>query len=359
MPLLRPAVFVALILAPAAARAATSDFSDRAFANAVAVVVAADDLAAHCPDAGRPGTVAYQAWTKWQLDNVAEGVRRAADAAAAEAPMRSAYAKLKAGVDAKLSPIYGMGCTALTAWIGSADAVVDPAVRARLGGTVAAAAPVPVPVPVSEAAPKSAIKAAPADILGYGLTQSYGMGYGGMIIVKFEPAVLFGSGEILLDADGLKDVAADKAANPDHWSIWRTSGGVYEYRTESGKWNPILNNQVWRTPPSTVGLQGRFTATGGGGNTAMGGTSAVFVETSYTFLPGGRLERDGVASSTAQASDVSTVAGSHTGRQGRYAIDGLNLKISYDDGRQETVILMTHPKDKDIIWIDGTAYIRK
>ncbi|MBW8881625.1 MAG: hypothetical protein JF615_09440 [Asticcacaulis sp.] len=342
----------AVLFLPVAALAASPDFSDPAFAQAVAVVVATDDLAAHCPDAGQSTTAAGQAWAKWQADNAAEAVRRAADQAAAEEPARSNYARLKDGVEAKLSPIYAMGCAALTAWIGSEDARVDAAVKAQLDAPVAVAR-----TKTPKAAPAAA-KPAVTGILGYGLTQSYGVGYGGMIIVKFEPAVLFTSGEILLDVTGLNDLHGDRAAHPGDWSHWRKASGAYEYESEPGTWKPILNNQVWTTPPSAAGLQGRFTATGGGGNTALGGTSAVFVETSYTFLSGGRVVRDGVASSTAEAGDVGTVAGSHSGRQGRYTIDGLNMKIVYEDGSQESLILMTHPTDKDIIWIDGTAYTR-
>jgi hypothetical protein len=199
-------------------------------------------------------------------------------------------------------------------------------------------------------------------VLGYGLIQSSGLGYGGMVTVIYKPVVLFTSGEILLDVKGLAEsagIAADRAGNPGRWSTWRKTGGKYEYAGKSGNWRPILNNQVWAEPPSAAGLQGRFVATGGTGNTALGGTSAVFVQTTYRFLPGGRLVREGLASSTSQASGASTVTGSKGERAGRYTIEGLTLKIVYDDGRQDSAILMTHPTDKDIIWINGIAYTRE
>jgi hypothetical protein len=183
-----------------------------------------------------------------------------------------------------------------------------------------------------------------------------------MVTVIYKPVVLFTSGDILLDVKSLAEpggIAADKAANPEHWSTWRKSGGKYEYVGGSGTWRPILNNQVWTQPPSAAGLQGRFVAAGGTGNVAMGGTSAVFTQTTFRFLPGGRLVREGLASSTSEASGASTVTGSKGERAGRYTIDGLTLTIAYDDGSSDSAILMTHPKDKDIIWINGIAYTRE
>ena len=189
------------------------------------------------------------------------------------------------------------------------------------------------------------------------------MGYGGMITVKFEPAVLFQNGEILTDLDGLADPARDRRANPAHWSRWRQTGGVYEYATESGKWNKVLNNQVWRSTPVTS-LSGRFTHVGGGGNLAMGGTDAVFTQRTFDFLPGGRVARDALASASSSVegggSKTSTTTASRSGqRVGRYTVQGLTLQIAYDDGSRESHTFMTYPRDPGIIWIDGAAYTRK
>ncbi|ESQ93603.1 hypothetical protein ABAC460_00610 [Asticcacaulis sp. AC460] len=342
MPFSRVLLMVAL--AGIALPAQAQSFQDEKFATAVGLVVATDALAAHCADAARPGSASYQALKTWEARNQAPAVRQAATTAQAREGGQ-AYRQLQAAVDGKLSPLYAQGCAALATWIRSDQA------------NIAAHWQPPV---VAAAAPAAAkVSAAPVKgILGYGLIQTAGMGYGGMVTIKFVPAVLFSSGDILLDVTGLSDPAAHRAANPDDWSNWRKTGGIYEYRGASGQWRPILGNKVWTQVPDTSGLQGRFTATGGGGNLAVGGTDAVFVETSYSFLPGGRMVRDGVASASSSFGDTSTVTGASGGRPGRYVIEGLALKITYDDGHRESRVLMTHPDDKDIIWLDGTAYIR-
>jgi hypothetical protein len=305
---------------------AAADFSDRQFVTAVGQMVATDSLAERCPEARKSGTAVASALKDWERRNAIPALRQAVTAAQADDTCRRTFQTLKVSM-----------------W---SQAAAVPA------SSSAAAAPRETSVPKG--------------VLGYGLIQSSGLGYGGMVAVIYKPVVLFTSGDILLEVKGLADpggIAADRAANPARWSTWRKTGGKYEYAGKSGTWRPILNNQVWTEPPSTSALQGRFVATGGTGNTAMGGTSAVFAQTTYRFLPGGRLIREGFASSSSEASGggstTSVVMGSKGERAGRYTIDGLTLKVTFDDGRQDSAILMTHPTDKDIIWINGIAYTRE
>jgi len=338
-------------LAPGA-RAAAPDFTDKAFVTTAAQVATVDVLASHCPDAQKPGTAVHGALQAWEARNHA-GVLRGMMAATAEG--RTGFQTIKDKLEGRMAPVLGQACAALTQWLASPSAEIDAGYRAQLAGGVLATPSAVMPAPARA-------KAQVQGITGYGLIQSYGLGYGGMMVVRYEPAVLFVSGDILLDVTGLANpdgIVADKAAHPDHWSKWRKTGSTYEYASRSGKWNGLVNNQIWTTPPSSAGLSGRFTATGGGGDMALGGTSAVFTQTSYTFQPGGRVTREGLASATSEAGGASTVSGSHGDRSGRFTIDGLTLTITYDDGRRDTAILMTHPTDKDIIWIDGVAYTRE
>lgn len=331
------------------------DFSNKAFATAVGQMLATDSLADRCPEARQSGTAVAAALKDWQARNSIPSLRQAAEDAQANDTGRQAYQSLKVGVDARLSPLYAQACTALSAWIASPSSTI----AGSWSQAAAASRPsTSVTAPVKAAAPV----AAPKGVVGYGLIQSSGLGYGGMVTIIYKPVVLFTSGDILLDVKSLANpggIAADKAANPRRWSTWRKTAGKYEYVGGSGAWRPILNNQIWTEPPTAAGLQGRFVATGGTGNTALGGASAVFTQTTYRFLPGGRLVREGLASSTSEVPGASTVAGSKGERAGRYTIEGLTLKIDYDDGTSDSAVLMTHPKDKDIIWINGIAYTRE
>jgi len=349
---MRIAVLSLLILAAPDARAAQPDFTDKAFVTAAAQVATVDVLASHCPEAAKPGTSIHDALQAWETRNRAGALRRMT---AATYEGRTGYQAIKDKLEERMAPVLSQSCIALSQWLAAPAAEIDAGYRAQLA--------IDTPVAPSEGTPAPAKAKAPVQgITGYGLIQSYGMGYGGMMVVRYDPAVLFASGDILLDVTGLADpggVAADKVAHPDHWSKWRKTGNTYEYASRSGKWNGLVNNQVWTTPPSAAGLTGRFTATGGSGNTALGGTSAIFTQTSYTFQPGGHVTREGLASATSEAGSASAVASGHGNRSGRFAIDGLTLTITYDDGRKDTAILMTHPTDENIIWIDGVAYTRE
>jgi len=348
---MRVAVLSVLVLAAPGVRAAQPDFADKTFVTAAVQVATVDVLVSHCAEAARPGTAVHDAAAAWTTRNHADGLRRLT---ASTAEGRTGYQAIKDKLEARMAPVLGQACEALSQWLASPAAEIDAGYRAQLANDTQPTPPKP--------SPPAKAKAPVQGITGYGLIQYYGMGYGGMMVVRYDPAILFASGDILLDVTGLADpggVVADKVAHPDHWSKWRRSGGSYEYLSRSGKWNRLVNNQVWTTPPSAAGLTGRFTATGGGGNTAVGGTSAVFTQTSYTFQPDRRVTREGLASATSEAGSASTVASGHGNRSGRFTIDGLNLTITYEDGRRDTAILMTHPTDANIIWIDGVAYTRE
>ena len=47
-------------------------------------------------------------------------------------------------------------------------------------------------------------------------------------------------------------------------------------------------------------------------------------------------------------------------RSGRYRMDGLLLRIDYDDGRQEHRVLITDPaKPGGVLWLDGESYVER
>ena len=341
---------------------------DRGFAEAVGYMLLVDHLRARCDAADRPPL--SDQLRAWDTANRTPALRRATATARQDPQGEANYRQLEDALTKTLAPLDAQACVALQSWLNSPKAslaTTQPQVLAALAGPARAA---PAPAPTARAAQASArpanatTPAASAGALhGYGLIQTYGMGYGGMITVKFQPAVLFQNGEILTDLDGLADPAGDRRANPAHWSRWRQTGGVYEYATQSGKWNKVLNNQVWRSAPVTS-LSGRFTHTGGGGNLAVGGTDAVFTQRSFDFLPGGRVARDALASASSSVegggSKTSTTTASRSGqRVGRYTVQGLTLQIAFDDGSRESHTFMTYPRDPGIIWIDGAAYTRK
>ena len=58
-------------------------------------------------------------------------------------------------------------------------------------------------------------------------------------------------------------------------------------------------------------------------------------------------------------STTRTTAASQSGRRGgRYVVEGLTMRITYDDGARESLVFMSHPRDPNIIWLDGVSYVR-
>jgi len=321
------------------------DMQDRQVLEAIGTLIAVDHLRAHCASAAQPPLAdRVRTW------DAAGGARlRSAIAATRQDPKADAlYRDMERRMGAALAPHDAQACVLLASSLGT-----PPAPPGLSGATSR-----PPAQEKAGAAPPAASR--PGDrIAAFGMLLNYGMGYGGMIVASYDPIVLFADGSILTEIKGLADPAADRRANPAHWSRWRQTGGRYEYLTRGGKWDAIPAEQVWTSPPNASRLTGRFTHIGGGGNVALGGTSAVFAQTSYTFLPGGRLTREGVASASSEAGETRTVTGSRSGaRSGRYSIRGFTIDVQYGDGQREQMVLMTHPRDPNIIWLDGTSYTR-
>ena len=111
---------------------------------------------------------------------------------------------------------------------------------------------------------------------------------------------------------------------------------------------------------AAVGVGG-FSSLSGVGTVAVGGTSSVAVVSEYTFGADGRVIRGGASGSTTSAGGASVVTSNVApSRRGRYDIDGVTLRIRYDDGSHEQRILVTDPDDpKSVIWLDGSSYVRR
>ena len=47
-------------------------------------------------------------------------------------------------------------------------------------------------------------------------------------------------------------------------------------------------------------------------------------------------------------------------RSGRYRVDGLLLRIGYDNGEHEQRVLITDPaKPGGVLWLDGESYVER
>ncbi len=215
---------------------------------------------------------------------------------------------------------------------------------------------------VSSAAPESAnskVASLIPTIDSFGFTTRMTMGVGGFLTQDIYPVVLFRNGEALKDVKGLTysgGLSAHRSSNPDDWTRWRRSGGRVELQTSEG-WKPLPFSQTYQSLPNQFRLEGTYRSLSGTGNVAISGSSSVAAWRTYTFSSDGRVVRDGGAGASSGGTVTSSTA---PNQRGRYQIDGLILRIRYDDGTTEERMLITNPKDpKSAIWLDGYGYSRR
>jgi hypothetical protein len=169
--------------------------------------------------------------------------------------------------------------------------------------------------------------------------------------------VLFRNGDALYEIEGLKfpgGIAAHRAANPDDWTTWRRAGGGFEILGKKG-WSKLpYKTSMGRLPKGFV-LERSYQSTGGGGNLAVGGSSAVVVWSNLTFDRSGNFTSSGGAGSTTDG----VVTSGSSASQGRYSIEGYTMTLRYGDGRVEIRMIVADPNDTGVIWLDGDGYTSK
>lgn len=193
----------------------------------------------------------------------------------------------------------------------------------------------------------------------FGFNTRMTMGVGGFLTQDVYPVVLFRNGEALKDVKGLMysgGLSAHRSSNPNDWTRWRRSGGRVELQTSEG-WKPLPFSQTYQSLPNQFRLEGTYRSLSGTGNVAISGSSSVAAWRTYTFSSDGRVVRDGGAGASSDGTVTSSTA---PNQRGRYQVDGLILRIRYDDGTTEERMLITNPKDpKSAIWLDGNGYSKR
>lgn len=373
---MRTAPFTVLLLVPLAAWAAEPAPAERAELTAAVVVLTFDRLDAGCRTSGAYSAAQRSQIDQWQQHNAVGAVR-------ARLPQLQRDAELARKLDQSATQIVQMArqkgardCDAAASLTRIPDAQfgqVVPAVVAPAPDAVVSSstrtAPSSAPssatsAPAAGVAPRPAVASATllASIDSFGFATRPKMGIGGFIALDIYPIVLFKSGEVLKDVPGLAypgGLAAHRAAHADEWTRWRRAGGKLQL-LDDGKWDD-MEFQTYARLPADLRLNGRFRSLSGTGNLAVGGSQSVTVVDEYRFTADGRVVRSGAVGSTAAAGDTSVVRrGGPRERRGRYRMDGLLLRIDYEDGPGEARILIADPKDPDgVIWLDGESYVQR
>ncbi|MEZ4702567.1 MAG: hypothetical protein R2834_19695 [Rhodothermales bacterium] len=363
---LLPIVLVAAWFAPVSTPvfAQQGAVTDESFLRAALVVYAYDRLAADCREAGGFEDDAVAAIAGWEAANGVAGVRARLPEYDAHPGYRD---RLDAGVSSIVGAITAQGvgpCLAVVTLIKLPDARFAPFAPDAPAPAMTPPAPPAPPAPATPPAPPAP---ATADLLAridqFGFDTRPKMGIGGFITLDIYPVVLLRSGEALTDVTGLSfagGLDAHRRAYPEAWTRWRKTGGELQLEKRDG-WQKLPFQTTYGALPADLKLDGLFRYLGGTGTQAVGGTSTVAAYTEYRFTSDGRVQRGGGAGSTASAGGTSVVSSQTApARAGRYSIDGLVLRIRYDDGSSEQHILITDPAEPDgAIWLDGLGYVQR
>lgn len=198
-----------------------------------------------------------------------------------------------------------------------------------------------------------------------------GFGVGGMVVMDFEPIVLFKDGSYFeIDDAALEDIdlAAARARRPNDWGRWSRQGDRFVLTDSKGRANDyaLQQGRFFKAYPATgtAALAGSYETVGGGGNTAFGGEVMIATQNRYNFLPGGvftTARSTGATNSGAMTGVASSVAAKRAG-QGRFAVDRHTITFTHPDGRSERRFFAfgsakTPPRiDKDMLFIGDTVY---
>lgn len=196
-------------------------------------------------------------------------------------------------------------------------------------------------------------------------------GVGGMVILEYEPVILFKDGTYYEISDAaLEDVdlAAEQAARPNQFGRWSQSGGDYVLTGADGKPNSyaLQDGAFFKAYPAEqpAMLSTRYKRISGGGNTALGGEVMIARSGIYTFMSDGQFRIEGSvgASNSGEQTGVSTTLQSESAMAGRYALDDHTLVLAFADGRQERHFFAYASKrnppelDPRMIFIDDNTF---
>jgi hypothetical protein len=368
-------LWVASFCVASSAQAQAMDMSNEAFRRAAVTSVLVDHAFENCENqkATSKGFSAEDRSknTAWQKANGVAEIRARLNELMADADIRQSIEKVKASASSKFRGTID-ACVFFRAAVKSPEAQFASATPEVLASLKKAGAGATEPVvdkpkaavgkdtssaPADSAKPAgkpSSATAVLAQIDSIGFDFRAVAGYGGVVMDTF-PVVLFRNGDLLMDVSALADTGgleAHKKSKPDEWQKWRRSGGKLQ-RTGSEGWRDLAYQVTYPRLPDDFRLNGKFNSTSGIGTAG----ESVVAYRQYRFLANGQVECEAGVGSNSKVANSTTVSKTVApNRKGSYRVEGLTLRIAYEDGSNESYVLVTDPKDPRAIWLDGVGY---
>jgi hypothetical protein len=189
------------------------------------------------------------------------------------------------------------------------------------------------------------------------------LGYGGMVVMQYDPYLLLKDGTIyrnLQRPPNELDISKSRQMEPKMWGRWQRSGKIITVQWDDGtrktwdKDKTFVNDwHIARPAGKSDRLNGRYHSMSGGGNTALGGSFSLAVIKDIVFFDNGSFTRDGVVSAN-ERNSVS-VQSKRKG-SGTYVIDGYTIELRHDDGKAERFAFYFYPDSNNAIGIGNRTY---
>jgi hypothetical protein len=210
-------------------------------------------------------------------------------------------------------------------------------------------------------APGQGIK--PAEIKGVVINQEYGVGVGGMMIVEYRPYLMLTNGTVYKWPDVAPydlDVAASKTAEPNKWGTWKLQGKTLVVQLpEKG----VMKEERWdhwfwtKMPNANETIKGAYMTIGGGGNTALGGSTMVYYSSNINFNSKGQFTMKKSGGGSNSDFDVSTSAYSNSNFAGTYKLNGYSIEMRFNNGQVKRNLFYFYPDSRTTFGIGDDAYV--
>lgn len=202
----------------------------------------------------------------------------------------------------------------------------------------------------------------PDQIKGVVLHQEYGMGVGGMMIIRYNPYLLLKDGTVYSDpyvAAYDLDVTASRQQEPKKWGTWTqpaTETLIITMNSDNkpDKWEGKAHWFWARPADKNLKIAGTWSTIGGGGNTAMGGGTMIVSSNVLTFNNQGQFTTQSTGGGTTSSGMGTVTAYSNKDGAGTYSFDGFCLELKYNNGKIVRKNFCSYDETMEV-WVWGTS----
>lgn len=199
-------------------------------------------------------------------------------------------------------------------------------------------------------------------IEGLYLHLEYQVGVGGAVYPTYEPYILLPDGTITDDLSYYPSSEADintwRQKKPREWGRWTKNGNTIAIQWNNPKRKPETWDKwfVAKAGDPGMSISGQYRSIGGGGNTALGGSTMVAAWSNFQFSPDGTV----TSSSGAGGGNPNvTVLSQRAAKQARYHIDNYTIDLQYADGRRERAWFFRFPDSDNAIGVGSNVLSKR